>query len=140
MKSFSAVVIGLSCVVLAGCSSGDPSFTCAIGELSGTWRIHYEETNGNCGAVADETVVLSPAASQAASAGCTYAAQNISSDKCSLELDFTCPTTDNAGTQHWIGSMHQVAADRLEGSYTVQLQHPQLGTCRSTYDTTMQKQ
>ncbi len=135
-----ASTIGLLALVAACSSSSQEHFTCAVGQLTGTWRLSYQETNGNCGAIADETVVLSPGAAQAASTGCTFAAQEVSADKCSMAVDFTCPTADNAGTQHWVGSMHQVAANRLEGSYTVQLQHPQLGLCRSTYDTTMQEQ
>lgn len=123
-------------VGLGGCSSstnGDATFACAFGELSGTWRVHYEETNGNCGTIADETVVLG-AAPDPAAGSCTRAADVISQDKCRADEDFTCPTGDNRGTQHWIGTLHHTAADRVSGSLTVQVNHPSLGVCRSTYD------
>lgn len=137
---WSLVAIGVTLIMaivgLAGCSSsthGDGNFTCAFGELSGTWRVHYEETNGNCGAIADETVVLGTAPDPAA-ASCTRAADVISQDKCRADEDFTCPTADNRGTQHWIGTLHHTATDRVSGSLTVQVNHPSIGLCRSTYD------
>ncbi len=138
--AWSLVAIGVTLIIaivgLAGCSSsnhGDENFTCAFGELSGTWRVHYEETNGNCGAIADETVVLGTAPDPAA-ASCTRAADVISQDKCRADEDFTCPTADSRGTQHWIGTLHHTASDRVSGSLTVQVNHPAFGLCRSTYD------
>lgn len=71
---------------------------------------------------------------------CTYAAENIGQDKCTMELDFTCPTSDAAGTERWVGSHRHVAAGRVEGSMTLQLQHTRLGSCRSTCAMTMQRQ
>ena len=125
-------------VVLAGCSSSDPApFTCAMGELRGTWRAVYMQTNGNCGKVADETIVLSASTAGEASQ-CTYAAQQVSADKCRIDLDYTCPLTGQPGTQRWVGAMHHAAAGTVTGSMTVSAAGS--ATCRSTYDVTWTKQ
>ncbi len=127
------------CVVillLGGCGSGSNFTDCKLGQLTGTWRLSYSQTNGNCGPIADETVNTS--APPGGGASCTIAARSISADKCHFEADFTCPTTDNAGTQHWVIVMDQVASNLIDGTGTVQLQHP-LGTCRSTYDLSMRQ-
>lgn len=48
-------ILILAISVLAACSSADDVFTdCHIGELTGTWRTHYSETDGDCGPISDE--------------------------------------------------------------------------------------
>jgi len=127
------LVLMLALVSTGACAS-EPTeaFTCGIGELTGTWHVHYEQADGNCGDIADETVILG-ADGQAAGA-CTVYASEISPDKCRLDRDFTCPTVDGAGAQHWVGTLRQTGSDRLEGPFTVQLDHRTVGTCRSTYN------
>lgn len=128
-------------VVLGACSSSedDPPAACKLGELDGTWLVTYAEKNGTCGQLADETVVLSPGAAADAQSKCTYRAQNISADKCRLDLDYTCPLATGSGSQQWAGTMTHVADRRVAGSMTVQAV---LGgqTCRSTYDVTWTRQ
>lgn len=107
-----------------------------MGSLTGTWRVTYVETDGTCGKVADETVVITSGksgATQPASTGCTYAADEISADRCRADLDFTCPLTGVAGTQRWIGATHQISATELTSSMTLTVTTPNRGTCRSTY-------
>ena len=135
------ILDGLCLAVLVGaCSSstdGDaPSFQCALGELRGTWRLSYRETNGNCGPIADETVVLTGESSTPAA--CQQDAVLISEDKCRMDLDFTCPTA-NGGSQKWAGGTKQVAADKLIGDMTAEAR---IGTasCRSTYEITWTRQ
>jgi hypothetical protein len=123
---------------LAGCGGDDnpaPFSDCHIGELSGTWRTHYAETNGNCGAIADETGIFNPNAPPPA--GVTIDAKQISSDKCRGDLAFTIATTDGQGSQSWVMVIHQTSATELQGTATLQLNHPTLGNCRSTYDVTV---
>jgi hypothetical protein len=124
----------IALVILVAC--GSDSFTCTIGELAGgTWRLAYVETNGTCGPIPDETYNTStPGGGQ----DCSIAARTISADKCHLETAFTCLTTDGAGIYSWTIVLDQTAPDRLEGTGTVQLQHP-AGTCRGTYDLNMRK-
>ena len=102
-------------------------------KLTGTWRWEYDETDGNCGPIADETVNL---ASGGGGEGCTYASVMTSSDQCRQDADFTCPTLDGEGTQHWVMVTHHTDDGRLEATATVQLDHPS-GSCRSTYDITI---
>ena len=71
MRRITAVLV---VVVLAACggsdsgSGGSSGFTCSIGTgTSGSYRFHYVETNGTCGAISDETSVPGTAAPT----GCT---------------------------------------------------------------------
>jgi hypothetical protein len=132
-----AWVVGVGAIALAACSDDDdaPAFQCRMGELTGTWRVSYRETNGSCGPVSEETVVLESQTNQGAAAACTYGANKPSPDKCTLSLDYTCPLNGVQGTQQWIGQLRQTAANRLEGSFSVQVQGSP-GVCRSTYDVT----
>lgn len=118
-----------------GCSSStnQPFTDCKIGSLTGTWRVTYVETDGNCGKVAAETVVLSASSKSPGAATCTIAAQEVSSDHCRIDLDFTCPLSGAPGTQHWVGVTHQVSATELTSSMTLSAMSPSLGSCRSTY-------
>jgi hypothetical protein len=107
--------------LLTACSSStDGDHRCAIGELRGTWKVTYDEKNGTCGEVADETVVLSEAASQQAQSSCVYRAQEVSADKCRLDLDFTCPLATGAGSQTWVGALRHTAEDTISGEMTAQ--------------------
>ena len=115
-------------------------FTCALGSLMGSWRIVYVESDGTCGRVADEVATVptedAPDAGASADAGvaaCTYAARAISADKCSIDLDFTCPLNGLMGTQHWSGTLHQTSATTLGGSLGLQVSGATSGPCRSTY-------
>lgn len=129
--------------VLAACSSssdGDaPPAACKLGELDGTWRVTYAETDGTCGDIADETAVLSPGAAADAQSQCTYNAQNVSADKCRIDLDFTCPFPNGVGSQRWTGSLRHVADAKIAGSMTVQATDGRQA-CRSTYDVTWIRQ
>jgi hypothetical protein len=109
----------------------EPGFACAIDALTGTWRVTYSEQDGDCGPVASETVSLGGTGGDAG--GCKTTKAAVSADRCSREFDFTCPTTDGEGSQRWTGITRQVSARRLESDATAQLQHPELGVCRSTY-------
>jgi hypothetical protein len=123
-------------LIAAGCSSSnssEPFTACTIGELRGTWRVTYAETDGTCGKVPSETVVLMPGNTKAASA-CTFATDRISPDRCRLDLDFTCPlTAPTSGSQHWVGALRQTSPTNLSGSMTLQVTTGAV-TCRSTYD------
>jgi len=130
MRRLCAVIL-----LLGGCGSDSGSTDCALGQLTGTWRVSYSQINGNCGSIPDETVNTS---APGGGATCTIAVRTISPDKCHFESDFTCPTTDSAGIVHWVLVMDQVASDLIEGTGTAQLQHP-VGTCRSTYDLPMRQ-
>jgi len=128
-------------VMVLACSSsteGDsPPFSCALGELRGTWRLSYAEKDGTCGPIADETVVLTGEGS--APSACTQDALVISDDKCRMDLSFTCPLSGGSGSQSWTGATRQVAADRLIGDMTADAR---MGgaSCRSTYEITWRRQ
>lgn len=138
MKTIEVVSFVLLSALL-GCSSttspGKPFTACTIGSLTGTWRVTYVETDGNCGKVADETVVLSSAATPGApgTPACTIAANQVSPDHCRIDLDFTCTLNGAPGTQRWIGATRQVSATELSSSLTLTVTSPSLGSCRSTY-------
>jgi hypothetical protein len=131
----------LACSALTaacGASDEEDSFTdCALGELTGTWRFRYAETDGNCGPLPDETAVFDPSAPLPA--GCTRHSTAVAANKCRMDLAWECPTTDRAGTQAWVLVVHQKSHTKLEGTATVQVVHPTLGTCRSTYALTITK-
>jgi len=133
------VIFVAAAAALVACSGeDDEAFTdCAIGELTGTWRTRYTETDGTCGPISDETTVFDP--NSEPSPGCTVTANNISADKCRAEFAFTCPTTDNQGTQSWTQVIDQTGSGTLEGTATVQLNHPSIVGCRSTYDLTISR-
>jgi hypothetical protein len=102
---------------------------CAIGQLTGNWRFHYTQTQGNCGAIADQTGT-NPGA--APGDGCNVESSAISKDKCSVTQRFTCNLKDNLGTQAWVLTLRQVATDRIQGSGSLQINYP-TGVCRSAY-------
>lgn len=138
----SVLIAGLA---LFGCSSSHstpPSVHCAQGELTGTWRLHYTEVDGTCGPIQDETVNLTAVntpGSPSSPSACTTASDQVSSDKCVRETDFTCPPADGeAGTVHWTLSTKQVSDTEIQGTGTVEIR---LGTryCRSTYNTDLVK-
>ncbi len=114
-------------------SESQPFTACAIGSLTGTWRLTYVETDGTCGKISAETVVLAPGKQEPGASACTYAAAQISPDHCRMDMDFTCPLNGVAGTQRWVGATHQVSATELTSSMTASISSPSLGTCRSTY-------
>jgi hypothetical protein len=127
------LILAATVAVLASCGGED--FECAIGELTGTWRFSYDEQNGNCGPIADETAVFDPGAPT----GCDENYSEVSADSCRLDLDFECPLADGQGSQQWVMVVEQTADDRLDGTATVQVSHPTIGTCRSTYDIVAQR-
>lgn len=126
-------------VSACGSSDDEPPLVCHLGELTGTWRTTYEERDGTCGPLPAETVSLSPSDPGGGTGGCKYATDAISADKCRYDFDYTCPTTDGKGTQRWTGVTRQVEEGKLTGDTSVQLVHPELGTCRSTYTVTLAK-
>jgi hypothetical protein len=125
------IAVSAACVV-DGAEEKD-ELTCALGELTGTWRIQYQEVNGDCGAIPDETSVFDPGTGS----GCTRDTRTISADKCRLDTSFSCPTADRLGTSAWGLVVRQTSETRLDGTGTVQVSHSTLGTCRSTYTITV---
>lgn len=123
-----------------GCSADDDKFTdCHLGDgtVVGTWRTHYQETDGTCGPIPDETNIFDPNA--APQPGCTQSQAQVSADKCRVDLAWSCPTTDGNGTQSWVVVLTQTGPGTLKGTGTVQANHTSLGTCRSTYAMTLTK-
>jgi hypothetical protein len=128
----------VTCLLVAsGCNTvpNDENFDCAVGKLSDTWSFHYDETSGTCGPISDETGVFEPGTPSAP--GCKIASQMVASDKCKVDTTFTCPTADGQAVQNWTLTLNQVGEDRLTGTGTVQVNHPTLGNCRSTYSITV---
>lgn len=135
------VLMVCSLAVCAACGGSDsdgaaapPQFECAIGQLTGTWRAQYVETNGTCGPIADETFI---AGVPDPSGQCTVTTSQVSSDRCRIDIAFNCPTTDGQGTVAWVVVLRQTSQTQLSGTGTVQVNHAVLGTCRSTYDITV---
>lgn len=131
-----SIVMTAATVLLLGCGGGEhEEFTdCALGQLTGTWRFHYVETNGDCGPIADETVMMSAATEPTGS----LAGAQISADRCRMDLAFTAATTDGQGTQTWTTVLFQTGPAHIGGTATVQINHP-MGVCRSTYDVNVTK-
>jgi hypothetical protein len=122
-----------------GCSSFDDTFTdCNLGTVTGTWRIHYAETSGNCGPLADETVMYNGNVTPT-SAECGAFSSTSSPDQCRMRGTSECPTADELGVQKWNWGLTQTAADQIEGSGTVQVSGTTDGDCESTYDVTITK-
>jgi hypothetical protein len=135
--------VGVVVLVLGavGCAaeSEDEAFACELGELTGTWRISYQETNGSCGRIADTTLVISESLVEEAEEACTYASSAISPDRCRIDQDYTCVTGDGRGSERWVGTMRHSARDTVSGSMTLQLDHAEV-FCRSTYAITWTRQ
>ena len=125
---------------VAGCSgAAEPFRDCHMDSLSGTWRVAYRETNGNCGAISDEMVNTSAAASGSTASSCRSLSYGISSNKCRVEQSFTCPTTGGGGTQAWTLVNQQMSPTAISGTGTVQISDSVYGACRSTYELTWSK-
>lgn len=130
-----ATAIGALVVFLAGCGSADEEFTdCRIGELTGAWRMTYAETNGNCGAIADETAIFDP--NSGPTPGCVVHSSSVSADKCEGQVDSECAFPDGDGSVRWVMVLDQISPAALSGTGTVQVSSSQL-TCRSTYNLDM---
>lgn len=110
------IVMMIGLLALASCGGGS-DFTCSVGSLTGTWRFKYQETNGTCGALQDETIILG---TTTAPSGCTTSADLVSADHCRLDTSFTCPiiSATVTGTQTWTETFSQVSAGELSGSGT----------------------
>jgi hypothetical protein len=141
---FMRLIGSLLAAGIVACSSSsertteEPAFSCAIGELRGTWRISYEETDGNCGPVADETAILNPDADPP-DTGCTMHSELVSDDKCRMDMDFTCPLAGGVnGEQRWTGTVRHTEDGILSGSMTIQASGSV--SCRSTYAVTWTRQ
>lgn len=122
-------------VVACSSSSSDaePFTDCAIGELTGTWRVHYTRQDGDCPPkIPDETVVIDSPANKQAASKCTFHANNVAADKCSMEQDFTCPAANGPGSLRWTGKTTQTSAGSMRGTMSLTIMIPE-GTCRSTY-------
>jgi hypothetical protein len=126
--------VAVAVAFLISCGGGHVN--CQIGSLTGTWRLVYSQVDGNCGPIPSETV---QAGTVGAASSCVIQNQTISPDHCRIDSTFTCPTTDGQGTQAWTTVFHQDSDTSLSGTGTVQVNHPTLGTCRSTYNLTMTK-
>lgn len=125
------VGVVVACVACSSTTTNDTGpFTCRIGELTGAWRVTYAESNGTCGAIPDETAVLTTTG--ATPAGCTVKASQISEDKCSFTLDYTCPLVVGEGEGQWTGIIRQTGDRELRGNVSLQVTTP-TATCRSTY-------
>lgn len=122
----------VAAVLAGGCGGSD--FECAIGELTGSWRLHYEETDGTCGAIADETALFDPAG--ALPGNCVTNADNLSADRCEYDLDYTC--TEPTFTQRWVSHFEQIDEDFMRATATLTFTDA-AGSCRSTYDVTITK-
>lgn len=134
-KTWKAWILFLG--VLTACSSEAPPFTdCRLGELTGTWRAHYTETNGDCGPIPDETAVFSPGKQDPATAGCKTLTATTSADRCRMDLDWTCPPAKGSGTVRWTGVLRHTGRDTLAADLSLQINIP-AGYCRSTYLVTM---
>jgi len=131
MGKSSILVLGIT---VAACSSeSSTTFTdCKIGELTGTWRVTYTETDGTCGPLPSETASFNPGKQDPAAANCTFRTNTISADKCRADQDWTCPTTSGRGTSRWTGVTTHSTTNTLSSTLTLQLTDPSI-TCRSTY-------
>lgn len=138
-KIGAAVVVGM---MLVACSSESddaaPAVTCSIGELRGTWRVSYVETDGNCGQIPDEMAVFSEN-SQGAPSSCQVDVFDVAADKCRVDMNFTCPLNGVSGSQQWAGVLKQTADDKIEGTMTAQVDGA-TADCRSTYAVTWTRQ
>jgi hypothetical protein len=128
LGALAGVLLAVAC---GGGDNEDEDFTCALGELAGTWRLHYVETDGTCGPIEDQSGIFNPGEP---APGCTLDSRIISADKCRLDTAFTCPLADGLAFQGWTIVLTQVASGRLSGTGTAELNHPSAGSCRSTYD------
>ena len=129
-------------LLVLGCSSSSTSSAdegpkCNIGQLTGAWHIIYLETDGMCGPITEQTVMMN---GQPPGGGdvCKFTKNSVSADKCSTVQEFTCPLASNTGNQQWTGTMRTVDETKLQGSYTLQVSGS--ATCRSTYAITWTKQ
>ncbi len=138
----SGMKIGLLIILLAALSTGcEEEFTdCQLGLLRGTWRIQFQEVDGNCGAIADDTIVLNPEAEP--SPNCTFHSDMISADRCRSDTDFTCEEVNDLGevtlSQRWTGVLEHVDIDTLSGTVTIRSETFG-GSCQSTYNVTYRR-
>ncbi|HEY6557543.1 MAG TPA: hypothetical protein VI072_09730 [Polyangiaceae bacterium] len=105
---------------------------CHFGELSGTWRIEYQDQRPpgqGCGQIPTQTGLLDE---DSLGPGCQIDQSNVSPDKCQLDMQARCPTSDQLGTQTWIVRIRHVAVDELQGTGQLAINYP-TGACQSTY-------
>jgi hypothetical protein len=69
----------------------------------------------------------------------TFTNRNFSADRCHADIDFTCPTPDNAGSVRFVGAFAQQSDTLVSGSGTFTVNDPGVGACLGTYDITLTK-
>lgn len=105
---------------------------CHFGELSGTWRIEYQDLQpaaGCDGEIPAQTGLLDE---DSLAPGCQIDRSTVSPDKCQLDMDARCPTIDGLGMQTWRLRIRHVAEGELNGTGALAINYP-TGACQDTY-------
>jgi hypothetical protein len=105
---------------------------CHFGELSGSWRIEYEDLQPGAGCDGDIPAQTGLLDEDSLGPGCQIDRSNVSPDKCQLDIQARCPTSDGLGTQSWIVRIRHVAVDQLQGTGQLAINYPS-GACQDTY-------
>ncbi len=128
-------------MLLGACGGEDqtpvPIEECQLGELTGAWRVTYEETDGTCGPIPDATVIMGNGVENGVEPeGCEIYSATRDADSCRSFVDFECVMSDGSAVR-WVIVQTQVSSDRVIGTGTGTVNHPEAGFCQSTYDITL---
>ncbi|HLV21368.1 MAG TPA: hypothetical protein VKZ49_10810 [Polyangiaceae bacterium] len=133
------IICALGLLGTAACSGGDApeepgNFTCAPGDVVGTYSVQYEQLSGDCSALPDGPLEID--ADDTPDAGCAYEmAPTFSDDGCESSAIVTCIEEGLATTVG--GTTRQEAADgsRISGQLEVTVRDAASGDfiCQGTY-------
>jgi hypothetical protein len=125
---------------LYACGSGDESFSCELGSLTGNYLVSFDELGGNCGPFPDLLVAFTPGQP---SPECTLISKDVSEDRCHMDAKDTCTDVANdlvtTVTATW--TQDNDSGTRLSGTQTIQATDlAGAAICTSTYRVTAVRQ
>jgi hypothetical protein len=139
------VLIG---AVVLGCSASggdDSSFTCSLDDRNGTYLIHLEEKDGNCGEAPDQLGRLESASALAE--GCELDSPDVASDdECKLERSYTCvaPAVADGFEVSYVAvtTQQNAGAGLITGTMSLTIRDAEswLVECSSTYSLRAERQ
>lgn len=134
-------VMAAMCAVAACGGSGNEN--CDFSKNTGTYKIHWEAQNGNCGDIPDSLVSIQAGDTSDGSA-CTFSENNQDEADCKVETAFTCNDAADGYVFSYTASLKVTKDDgsELKGPISVTAKYSSTGqlACSGLYTVTYERQ
>lgn len=136
-------ICGLVTTALLAACGGEPE-DCSDIQPSGTYKIHYEELEGDCDLDIPDSLISLDSLELEPGVGCDIISANESDDECRSDFDIVCTSsTDNVRLrQTGFFEIKDDQGDKIEGDITFLARRLDNGSfiCSSTYRVALTKQ